>query len=587
MKTTRIIDLTSEHVEEHSSLHTPYSGCLSVSKRDEALKELNDRLSKAFWLTPDRQFFLAPLDPGSGKTSFLCDFIRKKKSEGHSRKEGILLCFSTKVEIEKFITASGLDEADYAVQTSDHIINGRGLGYHAANDAWVLLTTHQMVRYHAGTSFEKAEKFYFNGKPRRLRIWDEALDMAEPISIRLDDIGALYGPLRLHHEKFVETLEAHIPSSAIAIVGDTATIPSTLIVPSKSEAEAVFGKGDARIDLLVKLDRLKGQPLDIGEDKRLGKALIGHIHVLPNDFAPVFILDGSGRLKHSYRLHEAYRKNLWRLAPYQHDYSNLTVRWWKRASGKTTMLDPSQRKEIAEAAAARINSDDDEWLVITHKDDDGKRGYSLQDEIKDLVNFGKRRVSFIHWGIHKATNEYADIKKVMVIGLCRYPESVYRATYRASAGMSANLAAPADLDALRRSETQEHLLQAVSRSNVRNADADGKCGDAEVYIIAPAVMLNDAMLMETFPGCSVTPWVPIPKALSKQAAQLVEEIKGQLSGGTSSIAKKSVRDALGIKASALSRHLREKPVQVALAEHGIRSRGKKFEISTHPREPLE
>ncbi len=536
------------------------------NQRDEVFKDLKKRFWDCLCATrPDSLFFLAPIDPGSGKTTMLAEFLGKWKTDGFPGGEGVLLCFSTKAEIEAFLKIAGLDDGDYSVQTSDQKLNGYGSGFDSADDAKVLLTTHQMIWLHAGSSFEKAQQFYYKGRPRALRVWDEALSIADPVSIRLDNVGELYGALRPQYGKLVGWLESSIPSSATANVGGDFIIPTGLDFPSKMEAEAILGTEGGKVDRLLKLKQLAGQKLDIGEDKGCGKTLMGYIHELPADFAPVFILDGSGRLKHSYRLHETYRKNLCRLPSFHHDYSNLTLRRWNKASGKTNLSDPVYRKKLAEAVAGKINEDNENWLVITYKDD-GK--CDMAQLIRDrIANPG--RVRFIHWGIHKATNDYADAKRVMVVSQHIYSDSVYGAIFKAASGRSVSVASNGDLTAVRRSEIQNHILQGVTRSNVRKIGADGKCGEAEVYIIAPTQTVNDDMLKETFPGCSVVTWEPVAKPLTKQEARLVSEIIEQLSDGVSSVTKKAVREAMGVKAPQISRMLKVPAVEQRLNEEGI------------------
>lgn len=571
MKTKKIIDLTFDERSSYPIYPEPTSGVKTGCSKNEIFEELERRFEKSLIISAPRNFHLASVDPGSGKTSFLAQFIKDLKSSGRHRDRGILLCFDTLREIDTFINICGLDKVDYAVYTSDSTLSAYGLGLHRYDDAWVLFTTHQMIRHHAGASFEETEKFHFKGKPRHLRVWDEGLSIADPVSIRLDDVGRLYADLRLGHEAFVEDLEKAIPSSAVASIGDAITIPTALKFPSQTDAEAVFGKDDPSVELLRTLSKLRGQELEVGQDNRRGKVLMGYRHELPADFAPVFILDGSGRLKHSYTLHQRHRGNLYRLPSLTHDYASLTINWWNRASGKTNLSDPIHRDEIVEAVASKIVEDEEDWLVIIHKDDEKARGYSLEKLISGKIAKRSRRVKIIHWGNHRATNEYIDIKRVMIVSPLRYSESAYGALYKAQSRLPVATADPDDLSLLKRSEMQDHILQGVARSSVRKIDSDGKCGDAEVYIIGPAGSLNKAMLEETFPGCSVVPWTPVEKPLSKQAARVVEEIKMKLAGGIERIPKKFVSDALGLDPPALSRHLKK---------DGVKRRLKALHIST-------
>ncbi|WP_293780408.1 hypothetical protein [Sphingosinicella sp.] len=536
--------------------------------KDLALNDLNNILLKLFEKYCERKFYLSSIDPGSGKTTLIYEFLKELDFIKCTAECSIVIFFNTIEEIKSFIAIAGLDYDDFAVWCSDSVLSSYGRGADNKELARILLTTQEKFRRYIRESFEKCEEFYFLGKPRSLRIWDESLLPATPRSIPMDEMVKLYAPLRHRWETFIKALEAVQTTVMARPTGELVEFPSFKDFPSPDQLKEIIGITDKHRDLVSDLTSLQGQRLEISKDFGGGKSIIGLIRRIPDDFAPAVILDGSGRLKATYSIWEKHKRNLVRLLSHNHDYSPLTIHHWNRASGKTELLHSHHREEILKHVAEVINRDREEWLIIHHKDDEKLKGYSLENELRKLVA-NPDRLHFRHWGLHKATNEFRDIKHVMVIGLMHYRESDYRAIYRAASGTKA--CAPIDkndIGHLKRSEHQDHLLQAICRSNVRNVDEDGKCGDAVAYIIGKGTV-NKGMLEETFPGCTVNTWEPVTKLLTGNAAKLIDGLRKRFSEGITSITKKAIREEIGVSASAFSELLKRKNVKKCISEDKI------------------
>ena len=108
-------------------------------------------------------------------------------------------------------------------------------------------------------------------------------------------------------------------------------------------------------------------------------------------------------------------------------------------AGANQRFDP-RASELIEGIAATINTKPEEqWLVILHKEDEwhcfGQKGIpDLTKHINDLVQ-NPNNVHFLTWGNEKSTNEFCEVKNVILAGTLFYPKSVYEVRARASKGL--------------------------------------------------------------------------------------------------------------------------------------------------------
>ena len=139
---------------------------------------------------------------------------------------------------------------------------------------------------------------------------------------------------------------------------------------------------------------------------------------------------------------------------------------------------------------------------------------------------GQERVSAIHWGQHRATNDFAEYGNIVIAGLLFLRQPDYVALKRIALG-----ARPEDeteitkqhVAQFRLGEHRQNLLQALCRIRVRKCKG-AKCQAASAYIIAPANSGITSVIFDTFPGVShIQSWGPedAPAALTAvQAAAL-------------------------------------------------------------------
>lgn len=532
-------------------------------------EKLLNQLSLIHNKSSDPYFYIASYDPGVGKSTTLLSYIKAWKDGEFVPDEGALIILPSLEEISRYVKDSGLSNSEYAVLCSHNGMKELGLGYKRTDEARVLFTTHEMIRRRAGSSFSTSSDFFYRGSVRTLKVIDEGFLPAEFVSVPLDNIYGLYGKLRPTYPGLVTALQRAVPTYGAAD-GDVVRFPIGMGYPTKSELKARIPTiTDEEISILRHLATLEALEVEIADDDDKGLCIVACPRPLPDDFAPAVILDGSARVRHAYEVLERSRSDFVRLPPCIHDYAHLEINLWKRSAGKKALGNVVDREQIIRCVTAIINADEDQWLIIHRKDDFARYGYMLRDEIEKQVS-NPGRLQFTHWGKHKATNEFSQIQKVMVIGGYTYTHGTYRALYRSCTGGMGGQIDEKQLARLRQGEHMDHYLQGICRSNVRNADPKtGICGVAQVYVVAPVNQASRSTMEEIFPGAVVKQWLPVTKVLKGQAARLVEEILHRLPAGShGAVAKGDVHRAVGSKGT-MSNLLRIPGVRDRLKAEGI------------------
>ncbi len=345
----------------------------------------------------------------------------------------ILVAVQTMEEIRSIVGRCGLGEQDYACLTSDGTINERGRGQKRIDGARVVFTTQSMIRSRtAGKLFANAKDFHYLGGPRTLRIWDEGFQLAEAVTVSLHDLTVLSPSMRSTSPDLFAALDAlaaqmigGAAGDCIAIPGKIANLASAAKLPNETDQNTV-----------TKLASVAGTSMTLRTvGGTLGRVLVGASAALPADFAPAVILDASGRVRGTYKAQEAGIDNLVRLTPSVRDYANVRVHVCKTPAGKDRLKDYEYRKELYRAAAKVIDSKPhDEWLIISYK---SGGFWNIEDELKGYVA-APGNIRFRNWGRHHGTNEYRNIKNILILGSHHYGADGYHALELAASGLSAD-----------------------------------------------------------------------------------------------------------------------------------------------------
>lgn len=145
----------------------------------------------------EQKYYLSSLDPGVGKTQTISKFVQVLVSIPSYREVGVVIFVNRLSQIESLVKDLALPQEQIAILTSD--MKGVNLlGSLEANRAQVLITTQQRVELELnGSCYKDAKAFYYLGRPRAVRLWDEAFLPGQPIAFNADDIGFLFRPIRL------------------------------------------------------------------------------------------------------------------------------------------------------------------------------------------------------------------------------------------------------------------------------------------------------------------------------------------------------------------------------------------------------
>ncbi|MGR6327991.1 hypothetical protein ACU5AX_02895 [Sphingomonas sp. XXL09] len=522
------------------------------------------------------KFYVYPIDTGLGKSTLIKSFLAGWKAAGFEPEGSVLIALNTKAEIVEFATDCGLDVTDYAALTTDEEVNIIGAGHHRAASVPVLFTTQAMIRQRlAQKKFAQAEEFFFKGRPRSLRIWDEQALRAEPVHLPLDTIGKLYEPVRPYFPEWVEELEAFVAEVKGAA-------PNTIIrVPNSFGSGLQFKGAEGGVPSLSSwatesfkaLRAAMGRKVRICAGKLYGITLVGSGPALPDDLAPLFILDASARIGDSYALW-GDKSPVQVMPALTRDYSNLTVRLWKTACGNTVLEQPEKRDHLFRGIAKALDLNAEPTLVI------GKKARSTFDIHKGLQASvaNPDDVSFLHWGRHYGTNEYRQVKRMVVIGAHQARDTMNLAIYAAASGIDVDQLAGDEGVELSRPRMKQNLLQAFSRGHLREG-TNGQCGECVVYFVAPPSVSPEQLVRETFPGCQIEEWHPFDPVLVGQAKAVFDVLKAWVDreGALNPYPKMIVRTAVGIESpSRFGQVLANPNLVTALAKIGVTIEHKAF-----------
>jgi hypothetical protein len=547
----------------------------SVQAFQSLFAEIEARLRRD--VEPTYKIF--PIGTGGGKTTGVGFFVKVWEELGFRHGGGAIICFSRIREIHEFAKRSGLLPESFAVLSNDNDTNHLGLGHTQVDKAPILLTTQQMVRFRAvGRSFAECKEFHFQGAPRALQVWDESFLPAEPMTISVAALSSMDRFLRSPRTlAFCNAMLEFVASIMRTEPGQTVRVPNALPGLTAKEGEGWNDHQRALLDEhkgnVGKLILMRGQPMMLLKDNLKGMTLVGATPPLPADFTPI-VLDASARIRGDYPLWKAHSASVSIAPPVASDYRDLTFNLWKHGCGKTVLADDAKRAHILGHVADVINRDaTTRWLVLHYKTG---LAFDIPKELRRLID-DESRVSFCHWGDHHGLNDHREIENVIVMGAFGQPHSAYLARYLAATGK-----APGDLDGsewkqIMSGEFRHNMLQGISRSNVRNVDR-GIAGRCNVHIVAPASSDPETLLAETFPGCSIQAWRPVPPRLGERAQRVADYLQSIFADlHIREVKKKAVSTACGFKnRKDLSQVLKQGPMQSFLIEQSIEWVGQVF-----------
>ena len=507
-----------------------------------------------------------------------------------------------------------LSDADYAIFTSDgnKDLNALGLGRDNADQARVLFTTQQMIQSRCkrhGNSFQQADEFFYQGRPRDVKCWDESILAGQSVILSCNDLLILAGNFGNLGQQALQDLILTMRQDVMKLEdGQSYKIPDFVHSLGLELVDVLaMVVDDAKTEMLrLNMEALwffSGKTVTVKHDGyeqgSIKQTLLDYEDTLPEDIGCILVTDASARVRGTYPEWEGNRGGLIRMKKAAKSYRNLKIHLWNKGSGKTQIRREPQT--YYEAVAATIkdaagNADPSKtatgqkpelWLVVVHKQfkEDMAKGVGTLlngDAIKDesgsikAVKWeradNKSEVRFIHWGEHLATNKHQHIKNIILIGPYFYTPSQYEGLGRCASGLHAS-DGPYPADSLKRiklGEHAHHVLQAACRGIVRKCDGDS-CPPCDIYLVTSDKNGIKDMLGDIFPDCLVVPWKPIQKPLSKKQQAALDYLAQRLDKTPESehcVANfKEVMAAIGMADSAnFKKRIRRHPVFLSQVE---------------------
>jgi hypothetical protein len=461
--------------------------------------------------------YLSSLDPGVGKTATVVEFIRTLLTSTAHRDVAVLVCVARKEQIQSIVREAGLDRESFAVFTADDTLNG--LGSCNKNRARVLFTTHSMIEARsAGRSFVHVEEFHYLDEVRAVRVWDEAILPGQTLTLSRDDLGLLLKPLRGLHPGLASAIDDLFVR--VGGMDDRSTIPIPDLAAQHDLGlhEALRLIGDGRADQVMAAEALWllfGKTVTVRRDGKYGNTMLDYRDTLPQDIMPLLVLDASVRVRATYQLWQERRGHVVTLPTAAKSYGNHTIHLWNRGGGKSAFR---QHIDVLAGgvAAAILSKPDEEWLVVHHRTE---AGFDVEATVRSLIP-ASAKVNFLHWGVHDATNRFAEVPNVILAGTLFYRPSHYEALGRLASGLPSNVGtlSPEDAEQIVLGEHRHLILQALCRGAVRRC-VNGGCPRTNTYIVASSRTGIARSLPGIFPGASIVPWKPVSKALNGKVAE--------------------------------------------------------------------
>jgi len=527
-----------------------------------ALVAIQSTLTAMLKGTAGRKYYLSSLDPGIGKTTAIVSWIKAYRDQYRHCPSGILICVDRHTEIERYIKDCKLSDDSFAVLAGKYEfkLNSLGVGHENIDKALVLFTTKEQIRRRSqGISVDILDAFFFNGKPRGVKVWDESLLIGKDIVINPYDFGRLYAPLAKVSEELVVLLQQTMSEIMTCSSGAFYTMPEFPELPRDFFESSRWRRGNDR-ELLETLWRLSGQIVTVKRDRNT-QLIIDCIQSIPNDFPPCIILDASGRIKGTYKIQQMKLDNLVNLPYSNKSYRNLTISVWDRAGGKGIIKD--LKTVTPELVKVIMSYPDEEFLFLLYQD----QLIELQESLsKPLSSSDMRRLSFCTWGQHTATNEFERIPNIIALSAYQYPDPQYDAIARASGVMTTEggiFPTKEEILMVKKGEIASDFLQGVTRGKVRKSEGD-TCPVSRLWLISHPVTGLRKELPVIFPDSIIQTWKTQEYKLTRKQQQVFDVIQDQVKAGLTVFPSATIRNQFGMSQFNFKRMLEIEAFKTAL-----------------------
>jgi hypothetical protein len=521
-----------------------------------ALKAAADNITRQAGVAPSRAGILPPhvfvssQPTGWGKSTVVCAAVRQIIADPTLEHVGVLVMVSALEQIPVLIDRMRLLDHQFAVRTSRADLNALGVGPDIKRRGEPTIRTHLNAQVlfiaqqkfpklveNLQKDFGKMDYFKYRGSTRRVKLWDEAYLPMEGVSLTLGDIAGFADTLdQLQQRKAAKVLrdwtadiQATKPTFATFPDWIKGAVVSKLVKGKKSRPgePPTWNKLYKRLqdnggdDIAKDMVWLAGKMIRLVKDDYHSQLVgITYRRNIPYNIEPLLVFDAGGKSALNRFMAKAEHGKVELLQPVaEKTFRNLAVRFFDHGAGKGAHRIKKNLETyaavVAEAVAEKPAGED--VLVIIRKSDIDVT-WPLEKHILSAVQASGgdvTRLKFLTWGRHKATNEYKDVKHVIVVGLLQLPRNEILSQVYGSQGKSMHMPVEdRDVEEARMSQMIGDLNQAAGRGSLRYMTSDGDVPPGcTLDIIAsshrPMGFTNPiAVLRSMFKQADVQKWFP-------------------------------------------------------------------------------
>ncbi len=261
---------------------------------------------------------------------------------------------------------------------------------------------------------------------------------------------------------------------------------------------------------------------------------------VPDELDQIIVLDASAQIKKLMQLDNSIKVVK---TESKKNHSNVCIHWGNVLSSKSKVTGKMKKryhKEVCHIIEHCI-PEGEKILIIGFK---GEK----DDLFKSLPPYLHDRITWLHWGNHKAINTYSHIKYVITMGVLYRDQSDLVAQIVAQSRNEHFAVNNWMVNDIQHSEQADMLYQGFSRGNCRQV-SNGLAGDMDIYLLHPMKDYGAIeLLKEVMPEVQIVPYTPVYlEEYSTSSRPLADKIIEHLdSTGGGRIPTTKVVSALGI-----------------------------------------
>jgi len=518
------------------------------------LKLLSEGLTRGV-LSQDKFRLAFPLFTGFGKTTAIKALILALQDSGRS----IVIAterITQQKELFDGLVKLGVDEEKIGIYHNSEYKYGDipSIPESRIDSTQFLLITHSRVK---GKRINLNTYNEFNGEKRDLVIWDESLLTTNGDAIAIENlIGEIESWLGIYGwKKGGGTLKD------LELLGQThsfLTEVKELLHKQRDIGEEVFtlpapflDYDDAKkaINAISHessyLHMLMQWGCETNAQVRMTSTLnkptvLQFFTTVPDELDQIIVLDASAQIKKLMQLDDSI--NVVKTVS-KKNHSNMHIHWGNVLSSKskvTGKLKTRYHKEVCHIIEHHIPQGE-EVLIIGFK---GEKDHLLKNIPSNL----RDRITWLHWGNHKAINTFSHIKYVITMGVLYRDQSDLVAQIVAQSRNEHFAVNNWMVNDIQHSEQADMLYQGFSRGNCRQV-SNGFAGDMDIFLLHPMKDYGAIeLLKEVMPEVQIVPYKPVYlEEYSMSSRPLAEIIIEHLeSTGRGRIPTANVIRALGI-----------------------------------------